>query len=125
MNIVDRGTNGVTATIPNRGLTATGGTTGGPEKDIIHSDVSTLVGSNGNDVLTGNDLGDTLVGVAPVGTAGVKPGPAGNDVLIGERATIFCSAPRATTYSPVERATMCSWAPVATTRSSAGQATMS
>ena len=83
LNIVDRGTNGVTATLPNTGLTATGGKTGGPEKDIIHSDISTLVGSNGNDVLIGNDLANTIVGVAPAGTAGVKPGPAGNDILVG------------------------------------------
>ncbi len=83
LDIVNRGTNGVTATLPNTGLTATGGTTGGPEKDIIHSDIRTLVGSNGNDVLIGNDLGDTILGVAPAGTAGVKPGPAGNDVLVG------------------------------------------
>ena len=31
----------------------------------------------------GNDLANTIVGVAPAGTAGVKPGPAGNDVLVG------------------------------------------
>jgi Ca2+-binding RTX toxin-like protein len=41
------------------------------------------VGGNGNDVLTGNDLGNQIVGVAPAGTAGVKPGPAGNDALNG------------------------------------------
>ncbi len=87
LDIVNRGTNGVTATLPNAGLTATGGKTGGPEKDIIHSDFGTLVGSNGNDVLTGNDLGNTIVGVAPAGTAGVKPGPAGNDVLLGSGGT--------------------------------------
>ncbi len=83
LNIVDRGTNGVTATLPNAGQTATGGKTGGPEKDIIHSDISTLVGGNGNDVLTGNDSANTILGVAPAGTAGVKPGPAGNDILLG------------------------------------------
>jgi Ca2+-binding RTX toxin-like protein len=83
LNIVDRGTNGVTAVLPNAGQTATGGRTGGQEKDIIHSDISTLVGGNGNDVLVGNNLANTLVGVAPAGTEGVKPGPAGNDVLAG------------------------------------------
>ena len=83
LDIVDRGTNGVTATLPNAGLTATGGKTGGPEQDIIHSDIGTLVGSNGNDVLIGNNLANQIVGVAPAGTAGVKPGPAGNDALVG------------------------------------------
>jgi Ca2+-binding RTX toxin-like protein len=83
INIVDRGTKGVSATLPNAGQTATGGTTGGAERDIIHADISTLVGSNGNDVLQGNDLANTIVGVAPAGTAGVRPGPAGNDVLSG------------------------------------------
>ena len=83
LDIVDRGTNGVTATLPNTGSTATGGQTGGPEKDIIHDDIATLVGGNGNDTLTGNDLNNTILGVAPAGTAGVKPGPAGNDTLVG------------------------------------------
>ena len=83
IDIVDRGTNGVTASLANAGQTRTGGRTGGPEQDIIHSDIGTLVGSNGNDVLVGNDLANTIVGVAPPGTAGVKPGPAGNDVLAG------------------------------------------
>jgi Ca2+-binding RTX toxin-like protein len=83
LDIVDRGTNGVTAALPNAGLTATGGKTGGPEQDIIHSDIAVLVGGNGNDVLRGNDLANQIVGVAPPGTAGVKPGPAGNDALIG------------------------------------------
>ena len=56
LNVVDRGTNGVTARLPNLGLTATGGRTSGPEQDIIHDDIATLVGGNGNDVLQGNDL---------------------------------------------------------------------
>ncbi len=85
IDIVDRGTDGVTAVLPNTGQTANGGKTGGPEKDIIHSDIGTLVGGNGNDVLVGNNLANTIVGVAPAGTAGVKPGPAGNDVLAGAR----------------------------------------
>jgi Ca2+-binding RTX toxin-like protein len=83
IDIVDRGTNGVTAALPNAGLTATGGRTGGPEQDIIHSDINTLVGGNGNDVLIGNNLGNQIAGVAPAGTAGVKPGPPGNDAFIG------------------------------------------
>jgi Ca2+-binding RTX toxin-like protein len=83
LDIVNRGTNGVTATLPNTGQTATGGRTGGSETDIIHDDIATLVGGNGNDVLTGNDLNNTILGVAPAGTAGVKPGPAGNDTLVG------------------------------------------
>ena len=83
IDIVNRGTDGVTAVLPNAGQTANGGRTGGPEKDIIHSDIGTLVGGNGNDVLVGNNLANTIVGVAPAGTAGVKPGPAGNDVLVG------------------------------------------
>ena len=87
LDIVNRGTNGVTAILPNTGQTANGGKTGGPEKDIIHSDIGTLVGGNGNDVLVGNNLANTIVGVAPAGTAGVKPGPAGNDVLAGNGGT--------------------------------------
>jgi DNA-binding beta-propeller fold protein YncE/Ca2+-binding RTX toxin-like protein len=83
LDIVDRGTNGVTATLPNAGQTATGGKAGGPEHDIIHSDITVLVGGNGNDILTGNNVANQIVGVAPPGTAGVKPGPAGNDALIG------------------------------------------
>ena len=83
IDIVNRGTDGVTAVLPNAGQTANGGKTGGPEKDVIHSDIGTLVGSNGNDVLVGNNLGNTILGVAPAGTAGVKPGPAGNDILAG------------------------------------------
>ncbi len=83
LDIVDRGTDGVTAVLPNTGQTANGGKTGGPEKDIIHSDFSTLVGSNGGDVLVGNNLANTILGVAPAGTAGIKPGPAGNDILAG------------------------------------------
>ncbi len=82
LNIVDRGTSGVTAFLANPGQTATGGKSGGPEQDIIHDDIGTLVGSNGNDVLVGNNLANQIVGVAPAGTAGVKPGPAGNDVLL-------------------------------------------
>ena len=83
LNIVDRGTNGVVAVLPNTGQTTNGGRNGGPEKDIIHPGIGTLVGSNGNDVLVGNNLANTILGVAPVGTAGVKPGPAGNDILAG------------------------------------------
>jgi Ca2+-binding RTX toxin-like protein len=87
LDIVNRGTNGVTATLPNLGQTAAGGKTGGPEADTIHDDIGTLVGSNGNDVLQGNDLFNQIVGVAPAGTAGVPPGPAGNDALIGNGGT--------------------------------------
>jgi Ca2+-binding RTX toxin-like protein len=83
IDIVDRGTNGVVAILPNGAQTATGGRIGGPEQDIIHSDFGTLVGGNGNDVLVGNSLANTIVGVAPAGTAGVKPGPPGNDALFG------------------------------------------
>ncbi|MFN8112402.1 MAG: hypothetical protein U0R51_04305 [Solirubrobacterales bacterium] len=83
LNIVDRGTNGITAVLPNARQTTNGGKTGGPEKDIIHADIGTLVGSNGNDLIIGNNVTNTLLGVAPAGTAGIKPGPAGNDVLIG------------------------------------------
>lgn len=83
IDIVDRGTSGVTAFLANPGTTGIGGKSGGPEQDVIHSDIGTLVGGNGNDVLVGNELGNQIVGVAPAGTAGVKPGPAGNDVLVG------------------------------------------
>lgn len=83
LNIVDRGTDGVTATLPNQGQSATGGRTGGPESDTIHDDIRTLVGGNGDDVLTGSDGNDTIVGAAPAGTPGVAAGPAGNDTLNG------------------------------------------
>ena len=83
LDIVDRGSNGVIAQLPNTGQTANGGKIGGPEKDILHSDIGTLVGSNGNDILLGNNLTNTILGVAPVGTAGVRPGPPGNDILSG------------------------------------------
>jgi Ca2+-binding RTX toxin-like protein len=83
IDIVNRGTNGVTATIPNGTATATGGRTGGAERDTIHSDFGTLVGSNGNDVLVGNNLANTIFGASPPGVPGVKPGPSGNDVLVG------------------------------------------
>ena len=87
IDIVDRGTNGVTARLPNSGLTAPGGKTGGPEQDIIHDDIGTLVGGNGNDVIVGNDLFNQLLGVAPAGTEGVRPGPAGNDAIVGNGGT--------------------------------------
>jgi len=83
LDIVDRGTHGVTAVLPNTGQTANGGRTGGPEKDVIHSDIATLVGSNGDDLLLGNNAANTMLGVAPAGTEGIKPGPAGNDILAG------------------------------------------
>ncbi len=83
LTVVDRGTTGATAALPDAGTTATGGTTGGPESDTIHDDIRTLVGSNGSDVLSGGDQADTLVGVAPTGTPGVAPGPAGDDTLRG------------------------------------------
>ncbi len=83
LTVVDRGTNGVTATLPADGQTAGGGTTGGPELDTIHDDIGTLVGSNGNDVLTGSPRNDILTGVAPAGTPGIAPGPPGNDALSG------------------------------------------
>jgi Ca2+-binding RTX toxin-like protein len=83
IDILDRGTSGVFAVLPNTGLTGSGGTIGGAEADIIHDDIGTLVGSNGNDALFGNNAANTILGVAPAGTAGVKPGPAGNDVLLG------------------------------------------
>ena len=71
LDIVNRGTNGVTAYLAERGpgpRRAAGA--GGAERDIIHSDFGTLVGSNGNDVLIGNDAFNQIVGVAPAGTAG-------------------------------------------------------
>jgi Ca2+-binding RTX toxin-like protein len=88
LDIVNR-PNGVTATIPNAGLTATGGRTGGAERDIIHAEIGTLVGSNGNDFLVGNNLANTIVGVAPAGTPGVKPGPPGNDIYAGADGSDF------------------------------------
>ncbi len=83
LTIVNRGTNGVTATLPNAGQTATGGRTGGQEQDTIRPGIGTLVGSNGSDVLTGSNGADQIAGVAPAGTPGVAPGPPGNDSLNG------------------------------------------
>lgn len=83
LTVVDRGTDGVTASLPADGQTSSGGKTGGPEQDTIHDDIGTLVGSNGDDVLTGSPGNDTIVGVAPAGTPGVAPGPSGNDKLYG------------------------------------------
>ena len=83
LDIVSRGTAGVTAALPNAGGTTTGGRTGGAEQDRIHPGIRTLVGSNGDDALTGSEGPETIVGVAPAGTAGVAPGPAGDDRLHG------------------------------------------
>ena len=80
---MDRGTNGVTATLPNAGQTATGGQTGSQEQDTIRPGIGTLVGSNGNDILTGSNGADQIAGVAPAGTPGVAPGLPGNDALNG------------------------------------------
>ena len=119
LDIVNRGTNGVTAKLPNAGLTATGGKTGGPEQDTIHSDIGTLVGSNGNDVLQGNDLGNQILGVAPAGTAGVQPGPAGNDAIIGNGGNDLMFGAEGNDSRSAERATTCFSASAATTSSSA------
>jgi len=83
LTIVDRETNGVTATLPNAGQTATGGQTGSQEQDTIRPGIGTLVGSNGNDILTGSNGADQIAGVAPAGTPGVAPGLPGNDALNG------------------------------------------
>ena len=83
LTVVDRGTNGVTATLPNAGQTATGGQTDSQEQDTIRPGIGTLVGSNGNDILTGSNGADQIAGVAPAGTPGVAPGLPGNDALNG------------------------------------------
>lgn len=84
LTVVNRGTNGVTASLPNSGQTASGGrTSGGGENDTIHDDIQTLVGSNGSDALGGSNRADVILGVAPAGTPGVVPGPPGNDALTG------------------------------------------
>jgi Ca2+-binding RTX toxin-like protein len=83
LTVVSRGTNGVTARLPNSGGSAPGGRTGGAENDTIHDSFGTLVGGNGSDDLTGSDRGEVILGVAPTGTPGVVPGPPGNDILTG------------------------------------------
>ena len=40
---------GVLVRLPEPGTTGSGGTIGGQEKDVIHDDIRTLIGSNGND----------------------------------------------------------------------------
>ena len=85
MNVIDRGTgHGVLVELPETGATGTGGTIGGQERDVIHDDIRTLIGSNGNDFLIGSNGDDTIVGAAPVGTGnGVVDTPAGNDTIYG------------------------------------------
>ena len=74
LTVVNRGTNGVTAALPNSGQTGPGGrTSGGGENDTIHDDIQTLVGSNGSDALGGSNRADVILGVAPAGTPGVVP----------------------------------------------------
>ena len=69
---------------PSPGRPAPGGTIGGQEKDIIHDDLRTLIGSNNGDFLIGSDVADTILGAAPVGTGnGVVDTPAGNDTILG------------------------------------------
>lgn len=75
---------GVTVTLPEGDAPGRGGRTGGAEADVIRDEPETLVGGNGNDVLTGNEGPNQLVGVAPADTEGVTPGPPGNDTLIGK-----------------------------------------
>jgi len=87
LTVLNRGTNGVTASLPNSGQTAPGGRTGGAEQDTIHDSFGTLVGSNGSDALTGSNRGDIILGVAPAGTPGVVAGPPGNDSLTGGAGT--------------------------------------
>ena len=58
LTVLSRGTNGVTARLPDSGQTAPGGRTNFTENDTIHDSFSTLVGSNGNDALTGSNRGD-------------------------------------------------------------------
>ena len=83
LSIVNR-SGGVLVRLPEPGTTGTGGTIGGQEKDIIHDDIRTLIGSNKDDFLIGSDAADTIVGAAPVGTGnGVVDTPAGNDTIFG------------------------------------------
>ena len=114
LDIVNRGTNGVTATLPDRVRPRPAGKRAGRE-DIIHSDIGTLVGGNGNDFLIGNSLANTIVGVAPAGTAGVKPGPAGNDVLVGNDGTDLLLGAEGNDFKSAERATTRSWGSMAMT----------
>ena len=83
LSIVNRST-GVLVQLPEPGTTRTGGAIGGQEKDVIHSDIRTLIGTNRADGLTGSNGDDTILGAAPVGTGnGVVDTPAGNDTIFG------------------------------------------
>ncbi len=92
INIVSRST-GVLVQLPEPGTTGYGGAIGGPEKDIIHDDIRTLIGSNRSDFLIGSNVADTIAGAAPVGTgSGVIDSPRattsiygrqGDDTLVG------------------------------------------
>ena len=83
LDIVDRGTNGVTATLANAGQTARAGGPAGPRRTSSIPTSARSWAATATTSWSGNDLANTIVGVAPAGTAGVKPGPAGNDVLLG------------------------------------------
>ena len=66
LNIVSR-SQGVLVRLPEPGTTGFGGTINGQEKDVIHDDIRTLIGSNFDDFLIGSDQADTILGAAPVG----------------------------------------------------------
>lgn len=76
-------TTGVTLVLPDPGAPASTGNGGPGEGDLIRGDFETLAGSNGSDSIKGNNQSNTLAGVAPAGTAGVTPGPPGNDTFEG------------------------------------------
>ncbi len=80
---ITRGSEGVTAALADPGQTAKGGENGTSESDTVHDDIENLVGSGGNDTLTGNGADNTIAGAAPAGTPGVDPGPAGTDTING------------------------------------------
>jgi len=80
---ITRGSEGVTAALADPGQTAKGGANGTSEADTVHDDIENLVGSGGNDTLTGNGADNTIAGAAPAGTPGVDPGPAGTDTING------------------------------------------
>ena len=83
LNVVSRSV-GVLVRLPEPGATGTGGTINGQEKDVIHDDIRTLIGSNNGDFLIGSNGDDTILGAAPVGTgSGVVDTPAGNDTIFG------------------------------------------
>ena len=85
IDIVDRGSNGVMAQVPDTGQTANGGKIGGPGLTSSTPTSPRSSEATAGTTTAGNNLANTLLGVAPSARREVKPGPPGNDILSGIR----------------------------------------